>query len=93
MPTLMTVVGSLENEDKITKITSEIDANLSKGQFQIKQWRSSNKRVDQADKEHEDFLGKKWNKVRETITFKKTKIVAEEKPVTKRNCLASLAQV
>ena len=89
----MTVVGSLENEDKIKKITSEIDAILSKGPFQIKQWHSSNKKVDQADKIHVDFLGKKWNKVRETVTFKKTEIVAEEKPVTKRNCLTYLAQV
>ena len=30
--------GSRENEDKSKQITSEIDAILSKGQFQIKQW-------------------------------------------------------
>ena len=35
----------------------------------------------------------KWNNVRDTITFKKTEIAAEEKPVTKRNCLAYLAQL
>ena len=85
--------GSRENEDKSKQITSEIDAILSKGQFQIKQWHSNNKKVDQTDEEHVDFLGHKWNKVRDTITFKKTEIVAEEKPVTKRNCLAYLAQL
>ena len=51
--------GSRENEDKTKQITSEIDAILSKGQFQIKQWHSSNKKVDQTDEEHVDFLGKK----------------------------------
>ena len=70
MSTLTTVVSSLENEDKIKKITSEIDAILSKGPFQIKQWHSSKKKVDQANKEHVDFLGKKWNKVRETVTLR-----------------------
>ena len=85
--------GSRENEDKSKQITSEIDAILSKGQFQIKQWHSNNKKIDQTDEEHVDFLGHKWNKVRDTITFKKTEIVAEEKPVTKRNCLAYLAQL
>ena len=50
----------------------------SKGQFQIKQWHSNNKKVDQTDEEHVDFLGNKWNKVRDTITFKKTEIVEIE---------------
>ena len=84
--------GSRENEDKSKQITSEKDAILSKGQFQIKQWHS-NKKIGQTDEEHADFLGHKWNKTRETITFKKTEIIAEEKPVTKRNCLAYLAQL
>ena len=68
-----------------------MDAFLRKGQFQIKKWHWSNKKVDQTDQEHVDFLRKKWNKVRDTI--RKTEIVAEEKPVTKRNCLAYLAQL
>ena len=68
-----------------------MDAILRNGQFQIKKWHSSNKKVDQTDQEHVDFLRKKWNKVRDTI--RKTEIVAEEKPVTKRNCLAYLAQL
>ena len=84
--------GSRENEDKSKQITSEKDAILSKGQFQIKQWHS-NKKIGQTDEEHADFLGHKWNKTRETITFKKTEIIAEEKPLTKRNCLAYLAQL
>ena len=54
---------------------------------------SSHKKVDQGDKEHVDFLGQKWNKFRDTITFKKTEIVAKEKPVTKKNCVAYLAQL
>ena len=45
------------------------------GQFQIKKWHSSNKKVDQTDEEHVEFLGKKWNKARDTISFKKTEIV------------------
>ena len=70
--------GSRENEDKSKQITSEKDAILSKGQFQIKQWHS-NKKIGQTDEEHADFLGHKWNKTRESITFKKTEIIAEEK--------------
>ena len=85
--------GCRENEDKTKQITSDIDAILSKGEFQIKQWHSNNKKVDQTDEEHVHFLRKKWNKVGDTITFKKTGIVAEEKPVTKRKCLAYLAQL
>ena len=54
---------------------------------------SSHKKVDQGDEEHVDFLGQKWNKFRDTITFKKTEIVAKEKPVTKKNCVAYLAQL
>ena len=92
MSTLMTLVAQ-ENEDKTKQITSVIDAILRKGQFQIKQWHSSNKKVHQTGEEHVDFLGEKWNKVRDSITFTKTEIVAEEKPVTKRNCPAYLAQL
>ena len=84
--------GSRENEDKSKQITSEIDTILSKGQFQIKQWHSNNKKIGQTDEEHVDFLGHKWNKTRDTNTFKKTEIIAE-KPVTKRNCLPYLAQL
>ena len=85
--------GSRENEDKSKQITSEIDAILNKGQFQIKQWHSNNKNVYQTDEEHVDFLEHKWNKVRDSITFKKTETVAEEEPVTKRNFLAYLVQL
>ena len=78
---------------KSKQITSEIDATFSKGQFHIKRWHSNSKKADQTDEEHVDFLGHKWNKICDTITFKKTEIVAEDKPVTKRNCLAYLAQL
>ena len=88
----MTLVAPKKTKIKPSK-SRVIDAILRKGQFQIKQWHSSNKKVHQTDEQHVDFLGKKWNKVRGTITFKKTEIVAEEKPVTKRNCPAYLAQL
>ena len=52
-----------------------MDAFLRNGQFQINKWHWSNKKVDQTDEEHVDFLGKKWNKARDTISFKKTEIV------------------
>ena len=71
----MTVVGSLENEDKIKKIASEIDAILSKGPFQIKQWHSSNKNVDQADKEHVDFLGKNGIRFERQLPLRKLKLL------------------
>ena len=90
---MSTLMNSRENEDKSKQIMSEIDAILSKGQFQMKQWHSNNKKVDQTDEEHVVFPGKKWNKVRDSIIFKKTEILAEDKPVPKRNCLAYLTQL
>ena len=40
-----------------------------------------------------DFLGHKWNKAKDTFSFKKNEIVTSESPMTKRNCLAYLAQL
>ena len=40
-----------------------------------------------------DFLGHKWNKAKDTFSFKKNEITTSESPIAKRNCLAYLAQL
>ena len=40
-----------------------------------------------------DFLGHKWNKAKDTFSFKRNEIATSESPITKRNCLAYLAQL
>ena len=85
--------GSRENESTCKKVTSEIDAILSTGQFQVKTWHSNNKNVNQSDEERTDFLGHKWNKVLDKISFKKSEIVADLTNLSKRGCLASVAQM
>ena len=87
------VGGSRESEAKCKQVTSEIDAILQTGQFRIKAWHSNNKNVDQTDEEFRDFLGHKWNKTYDTFTFKKSSIVSDGSPLTKRNCLAYLTQL
>ena len=52
--------GSRENEARCKKVTSEIDAILSTGQFQVEAWHSNNKNVNLSDEERPDFLGHKW---------------------------------
>ena len=85
--------GSRENEAKCKQVTSEIDAILQTGQFQIKAWHSNNENVDQTDEEFTDFLGHKWDKTHDSFTFKKNSVVTDGSPLTKRNCLACLAQL
>ena len=85
--------GSRENESRCKKVTSEIDAILSTAQFQVKTWHSNNKNVNQSDEERTDFIGHKWNKVLDKISFKKSEIVADLKNLSKRGCLASVAQM
>ena len=85
--------GSRENEARCKKVTSEIDATLSTGQFQVKAWHSNNKNVNQSDEERSDFLGHKWIKVLDKISFKKSEIVANLTNLSKRGCLASVAQM
>ena len=79
--------GSRENEAMCKKITSELDAIVATGQFQIKAWHSNNKRIDQTDEESTDFLGHKWNKAHK-ISFKKNEIDADVRNLTKRDCLS-----
>ena len=67
--------------------TSEIDTILSTGQFQVKTWHSNNKNVNQSDEERPDFLGHKWIKVLDKISFKKSEIVADLTNLSKRGCL------
>ncbi|XP_068719031.1 uncharacterized protein [Montipora capricornis] len=85
--------GSRENEARCKKVTSEIDAILSIGQFQVKAWHSNNKNVNQSDEERPNFLGHKWVKVLDKISFKKSEIVADLTNLSKRGCLASVAQM
>ena len=85
--------GSRENEARCKKVTSDIDVILSTGQFQVKAWHSNNKNVNQSDEERPDFLGHKWMKVLDKISFKKTEIVADLTNLSKRGCLASVAQM
>ena len=80
-------------QDATEKVTSEIDAILSTGQFQVKAWHSNNKNVNQSDEESPDFLGHKWVKVLDKISFKKSEIVANLTNLSKRGCLASIAQM
>ena len=84
--------GSRENEARCKKVTSEIDAILSTGEFQVKAWHSNNKNVNQSDEERPDFLGHKWIKVLDKISFKKSEIVADLTNLSKRGCLASVAE-
>ena len=85
--------GSGENEARCKKVTSEIDAILSTGQFQVTAWHSKNKNVNQSEEERPDFLGHKWIKVLDKISFKKSKIVADLTNLSKRGCLSSIAQM
>ena len=71
MSTLMTLVAPDKTKIKASRSRVKSTPFSAKVSF---------KKVDQTDEEHVDFLGHKWNKVRDTITFKKTEIVAEEKP-------------
>jgi len=65
--------GSRENEARCKQITSEIDAILATGQFQVKEWHSNNKNIDQKNEEFTDFLGHKWNKSHDKFPSRKTK--------------------
>ena len=85
--------GSREDEARCKRITDEIDAILATGQFQIKAWHSNNKNIDQTDQEFTDFLGHKWYKTHDKFSFKKNEIDVDVKSLTKRNCLACVAQL
>ena len=85
--------GSKENEERSKRITNEIDSILATGSFQVKEWKSNNRNIDQSDQTVVDFLGNKWNKAKDTFSFKKNEIVTSESPITKKNCLPYLAQL
>jgi hypothetical protein len=51
--------GSRENSSSVKKITNEIDAILNKGQFQIKEWHSNHKEVDETNEQYTNCLGHK----------------------------------
>ena len=85
--------GFHEDKARCKRITDEIDAILSLGQFQIKAWHSNNKNIDQTDEEFTDFFGHTWNKTHEKFSFKKNEFIADVRNLTKRNCLACVAQL
>ncbi|XP_068731201.1 uncharacterized protein [Montipora capricornis] len=57
------------------------------------EWNSNNQKIDQSDHTVVDFLGHKWNKAKDTLSFKNNEIAASESSITKRNCLAYRAQL
>ena len=74
------------------KITESIDAILKTGKFDVKAWHSNHENVDQTDEKVTTFLSHHWNKFKDMFTFKKHEIACDLKQLTKRKCLASLAQ-
>ena len=85
--------GSKENEERSKRITHEIDSIFATGCFQVKEWNSNNQKIDQSDHTVVDFLGHKWNKAKDTFSFKNNEIAASESPITKRNFLLYRAQL
>lgn len=85
--------GSRENSSKVKQITNEIDAILSKGQFQIKEWHSNDKEVDRTNERHTKFLGQEWDKEKDVIKLKKNEITGKTRNFSKRSCLTCLAQL
>ena len=85
--------GSKGSEAEAKQITSDIDTILQKGKFEIKAWHSNSKSIDQTDEENTTFLGHKWNKSQDIFRFNKREIIADLRNLTKRNCLACLAQI
>ena len=69
--------GSKPTVAEAKQITSDMDTILEKGQFQIKCWHSNSKELDQSDGER----------------FKKREIIGQFETLTKRNCLALVAQL
>jgi hypothetical protein len=65
---------------------------LKTGKFDVKAWHSNHENVNQTDEKVTTFLRHHWDKVKDSFTFKKHKIACDLKQLTKRKCLASLAQ-
>ncbi|KAK3706998.1 hypothetical protein QZH41_014076 [Actinostola sp. cb2023] len=88
------IAGSKLQESEAKQVTKDIDTILAKGQFEIKAWHSNHKDIDQSDGEESiDLLGHRWDKKHDTFYFKKNEIVSRHEHLTKRNCLAILAQL
>ena len=88
------IAGSKLQESEAKQVTKDIDTILAKGQFEIKAWHSNHKDIDQSDGEESvDLLGHRWDKKHDTFSFKKNEIVSRHEHLTKRNCLAILAQL
>ena len=86
--------GSRQKVSEAKKVIEDIDTILGKGKFQVKAWHSNQKAIDQSDGEQSvDLLGHRWNKKTDKFTFKKREITSLHQSLTKRNCLALLAQL
>ena len=86
--------GSKETESQVKKVINDIDTILAKGQFKIKNWHSNSKSIDPSNEEQfVDLLGHRWNKEADTFTFKRNEIKSLQQNLTKRHCLASVAQL
>jgi hypothetical protein len=81
--------------EEAKRIIDEIDIILGKGQFQIKAWHSNQKEIDQSNNEQlVDLLGHiKWDKQADKVSFKKREVIEQLNGISKRNCLAFLAQL
>ncbi len=79
---------------KTKQVIDEIDIVLGEGQFQIKTWYSNHEGLDRSNHEQfTDLLGHKWGKRADNFSFKKQEIIGQLSEVSKRNCLALLAQL
>lgn len=88
------IAGSKEQMIQAKQITEDIDKILARGCFQIKEWHSNSKEIDQSDGEESvDILGHRWNKVDDTFSFKKDEISTVKGELTKRHCLSLLAKL
>ena len=98
---ILSFVNNMEQNGRSVTSTSEapLDTsdNIEFGREMLRMGKEENvlNLIDCLNKEAslQSHIKRKRNNVRDTITFKKTEIAAEEKPVTKRNCHAYLAQL
>lgn len=86
--------GSRSTPAEVKHITNTIDKVLGKGQFQIKEWNSNCREIDQTSGERfTDLLSHRSDKQEDTVTYTRDSVVGLTKVFTKRTCLALLAQV
>ena len=88
------VGGSCSTVQEAKEVTTGIDTILENGKFEIKEWHSNRKEIDQTQNERlTDLLGHKWDKELDKFTFKKAEVTCKLKAFRKRGCLAILAQL